>query len=324
MPSDLIRVGTRGSKLALIQTHSVIDALRERRPGVAFEKRIIKTTGDRVTGVPLSQIGTVGLFTKEIETALLGRKIDIAVHSAKDVPTALPDGLRVEIIFEREDPRDVLVLRSDAADDGGPDGRAPLDALVQSASVGTGSERRKAQLLHHRPDLRVAPLRGNLDTRLRKLETEGLDAIVLAAAGLARMGADVAHMMPLPVDLCIPAAGQGALAVEYRDDDDALAELVAALQDETTVASVTAERAALATLGSGCQVPIGLHARVANGALHLRGVVAEPGGRQLVYADRSGEPGDAQGIGADVGRELLERGARDLMERPEGAAEGGS
>jgi len=306
MDRAIVRVGTRGSRLALIQTRAVIAALRARHPRIVFDEHIIKTTGDKVTEVPPSQIGARGLFTKEIEDALLRRDIDVAVHSAKDVPTTLPDGLRIEIVFEREDARDVLVLRQAAqvAD------ASPLDALSGGAVVGTSSQRRRAQLLHHRPDLRVVPLRGNVDTRLRKLDAERLDAIIVAAAGLVRMGTTTVHAMPIPIGVCVPAAGQGALAVEFRDDDESVADLVAPLRDEPTAACVSAERAALAALGGGCQVPIGLYARTVDGVLWLRGIVAEPTGEHVVRADGRGDPDRAEQIGADVAQELLQRGAR--------------
>ncbi|MFQ5811534.1 MAG: hydroxymethylbilane synthase, partial [Armatimonadota bacterium] len=240
--------------------------------------------------------------------------------SAKDVPTMLPDGLCIEIIFEREDARDVLVLRPPAS----VGDAAPLDALCHGATVGTGSERRKAQLLHHRPDLHVVPLRGNLDTRLRKLDTERLDAIVVAAAGLARMGIGSEQVVPLPVDLCVPAAGQGALAIEFRGDDRRVAELVSSLGHEPTAACVAAERAALATLGSGCQVPIGLHARIVDGRLRLQGVVAEATGERLVRADGDGRSEDAEQIGADVAQGLLSRGARDMIGATDGGGDAGT
>ncbi|MGD8238793.1 MAG: hydroxymethylbilane synthase [Armatimonadota bacterium] len=320
MPQDPIRVGTRGSKLALIQARAVIGALRTHSPGIGFEEHILTTTGDRVTGAPLSQIGAVGLFTKEIEAALLGREIHVAVHSAKDVPTTLPDGLCLVIILEREDARDVLVLREAAAVAHG----APLDALCEGATVGTSSERRKAQLLHQRPDLHVVPLRGNLDTRLRKLDAERLDAIVVAAAGLARMGISSQQAVPMPIDMCVPAAGQGALAVELRRDDGRLTELVSSLRHEPTVACVAAERAALATLGGGCPVPIGLHARIVNGRLRLQAVVAETTGEQLVRAGGSGPPEDAERIGSQVAQELLGRGARDMIRAAENGGGAGA
>lgn len=332
MAQDVVRVGTRGSKLALVQTRAVIDALRAQARGIAFEERVIRTTGDRVTGVALSQIGARGLFTKEIENALLRGDVDVAVHSAKDVPTALPDGLCVQTVLGREDARDALVVRSAlTAVRRGPSGDAgPLDALAEGAVVGTSSERRKAQLLHERPDLQVAPLRGNLDTRLQKLETERLDAIVVAAAGLARMGMGSSglsrgsQVIPLPVDLCVPAAGQGALVVELRSDDERIRELVAPLRDEAAAASVTAERAALARLAGGCQVPVGLHAWIAGDRLRLRGVVAEPTGEHLVRAEGCGVPEEAERIGRSVAERLLDGGAGDIIDRARGGEHGGT
>jgi hydroxymethylbilane synthase len=323
MARDLLRIGTRGSRLALIQTRAVIDALHIHWPRLAFQERIIRTTGDAVTTTPLSMMDTTGVFTKEIESALLRREIDIAVHSAKDVPTTLPEGLRLEIALPREDPRDALVAQAGL----GTGEAGGADALPPGAVVGTSSERRRAQLLYHRPDLRVVPLRGNLDTRLRKLEAENLDAIVVAVAGLSRMGllssgmAGGARVLPLPMDVCMPAAGQGALAIELRGSDDSASELVPPLRDEATAAAVAAERAALGALGSGCRVAAGLHACVVAGTLRLAGVVVGPMGTTPIWAESSGQAGAAEEIGIAVARQLLDRGAGELLARARGGGD---
>ena len=312
-PPDVIRVGSRDSALAMRQTEWVVDRLRQGHPQIRFEIVGLKTRGDRILDVSLAKIGGQGLFTKEIEAALLERRIDLAVHSLKDVPTALPAGLTLLAITEREDPRDVLIS---------PRGQT-LSALPRSARVGTSSLRRAAQLKHHRPDLIIVPVRGNLATRLRKLEDEGLDALVLAAAGLSRLGWIDRVSEYLPEAVCLPAVGQGARAVEGRADDPALAEMVAPLNHAATAIAVTAERSFLRKLGSGCQVPIGALARTTgDGRVRIAGVVADPDGIEIVRGEKEGPAGRAEAVGAELAAELLAKGARAILARVEAAAPG--
>ncbi len=305
----MLTIGSRGSKLALWQAHWIrarLEAL-----GQTCRIAIIRTTGDKITGVSLAKVGGKGLFTKEIEDALLEGAIDLAVHSMKDLPTELPAGLCVAAVPEREDPRDALVGCS-------------LAAIPQGGRVGTSSLRRVAQLLAVRPDLSVEPVRGNLDTRLRKLDRGEYDAIVLAAAGLRRLGWQDRIADLLPADVMCPAVGQGALAVETRDDGGAAHEICRRLDHADTRSAVTAERAVLAALGGGCQVPIGVHARLESGTLRLAAVVASPDGRRIVRGGTSGAPGDASLLGAELGQQLLERGARGILAEVYGAGPGGS
>ena len=301
----MITIGSRGSQLALWQARWVQSQLTDLGETCVIE--IIKTTGDNVTDVPLAKVGGKGLFTKEIEDALLASSVDVAVHSLKDMPTELPAGLALQAVPKREDVRDAMVGRT-------------LDDLPAGARVGTSSLRRSAQLRAIRPDLVVENIRGNLDTRLRKLDEGQFDAIVLAAAGLRRLGwADrIAEL--LSEEICCPAVGQGALAIETRDDEGGAALLCRKLDDPASRAAVTAERALLGSLGGGCQVPIGAHATVANNRLLLRAVVASPDGSRIVKAYRGGSASDAAAIGAEVGQELLGNGAREILEQVYGAS----
>ncbi len=296
----MLRIGSRGSKLALWQANWIAERLRDL--GESVEIEVIKTTGDKVSGLALSQIGTKGLFTKEIEEALLEGRIDLAVHSLKDMPTDLPDGLRLCAVPKREDPRDVMV--------GGT-----LDGLPRGARLGTSSLRRAAQARLLRTDLQVESIRGNLDTRLRKLDEGQYDAIVLAAAGLKRLGFEHRAAEWLPVDRMVPAVGQGALAVETRDESSPATHLCAALHDEHSGLAVTAERALLAALGGGCQVPIGAHARLVDGLLHLEAVVISPDGRHPVRRHDSAPPEQAAALGARLGESLLASGADEILEQ---------
>ena len=292
----MLTIASRGSQLALWQAHWVQAQLGELGHECRIE--IIKTTGDKITDVPLAKVGTKGLFTKEIEEALLERRADLAVHSLKDLPTELPPGLTLAAVPRREDPRDALVGRK-------------LDELPTGAKVGTSSLRRAAQLQRLRPDLQVESIRGNLDTRLRKLDEGQYDAILLAAAGLRRLGWEGRIAEVLPPELMCPAVGQGALAVETREGDTAA---TAELDDPDTRIAVTAERAVLGALGGGCQVPIGAYARVENGRLRVLGVVIAPGGSRLVRAERDGAASDAASIGREVAAQLLADGGREILE----------
>jgi hydroxymethylbilane synthase len=301
-----LTIGSRGSQLALWQSHWVAARLAELNVETRIE--IIKTTGDRITDVPLAKVGTKGLFTKELEEALIERRIDLAVHSLKDMPTDLPEGLTLAAVPAREDPRDAIV-------------GARLNDLAAGARVGTSSLRRAAQLRAVRPDLQVESIRGNLDTRLRKLDEGQYEAIVLAAAGLRRLGwADRIAELLDPGIMC-PAVGQGALAIETRNGSDAAAALCARLTDEPTLRCVTAERAVLRALGGGCQVPIGAHASMAaDGQMNLAAVVASPDGAQVIAHRLHGAPGDAERLGSEMAAHLLQNGARRILEAVYGAA----
>ncbi|HML17287.1 MAG TPA: hydroxymethylbilane synthase [Bryobacteraceae bacterium] len=293
----MIVIGSRGSQLALWQARHI--AARLASLGAETRLEIIKTTGDKIQDVPLAKAGGKGLFTKEIEEALLDRSIDIAVHSLKDVPSQLPPGLILAAIPEREDPRDALVGK-------------PLAELVPASKVGTSSLRRGAQLHALGRGLVIETLRGNVDTRLRKLDQGQYDAIVLAAAGLRRLGwADRIREM-IPVEIMCPAAGQGALAIETRDDSGAAQRLIEKLDHAPSRTAVTAERALLQTLGGGCQVPIGCHATVDGSMIHLRAIVASPDGTRILRAALSGS--DPARLGAALGQQLLDDGAREILQ----------
>lgn len=294
----MLTIGSRGSKLALWQAHWVRERLEGH--GATCDLRVIKTTGDMVTNVPLSQVGTKGLFTKEIEEALLDRSIDLAVHSLKDMPTELPEGLMLAAIPEREDARDAIV------------GCRVAD-LPQGARVGTSSLRRAAQLRALRPDLRVESVRGNLDTRLRKLDEGQYDALVLAAAGLKRLGWQERIAEEIDPAVMCPAVGQGALAVETRDDQGAGQQACARLDHAKSRAAVTAERALLGTLGGGCLVPIGAHATVMGDRMRLQGVVIAPDGSRTVKRMLEGPTSDGTRIGTALGEELLGAGGREIL-----------
>jgi hydroxymethylbilane synthase len=301
MTAPRLRIGTRGSRLALAQTELVRLALASAHrelgaPGV-LEIVTIRTTGDRVTDRPLAELGGKGLFCKEIEAALLARRIDLAVHSMKDLPTWLPDGLTIGAVLERADPRDVLIARPPA----------PIAELPKAAVIGTSSVRRKAQLLARRSDLRVVDFRGNVDSRLRKLAAGEVDATLLALAGLRRLGIDDAGMVVLTPAEMLPAVGQGAIGIECRADDAASLALLAAIDHPASAACVRAERALLAALDGSCHTPIAGHAEIAAGRLHLRALVARPDGSACLRAERAGLSRDAERLGEDAGAELRAR-----------------
>jgi hydroxymethylbilane synthase len=296
-----IRIGTRGSKLALQQSAWVRKRIAERHPGLAIELVRIKTAGDKITDVPLSQVGGKGLFVKEIEEALLRRDIDLAVHSMKDVPTELPAGLHLGAIIEREDPRDVLISREGQG----------LEQLPFGARIGTSSLRRKAQLLAINPRWEVIPLRGNLDTRIRRLETAGLDAVIVAAAGVRRMGLEQRITETLPFTTMLPAVGQGALGIECRKEG-AVNELIAFLRHPESTIAVQGERAFLRRLEGGCQVPIAAYGEVKRGRLYLQGLVAHLDGSQLFRAEAQGD--DPETVGEQLAEELLAQGAEEVLQ----------
>ncbi|HYP53792.1 MAG TPA: hydroxymethylbilane synthase [Pyrinomonadaceae bacterium] len=303
-----IVIGSRGSKLALWQAEWVRARLSELRPKTQVRVEIFKTSGDVMQNVPLAVIGGKGVFTKELEEALLDGRIDLAVHSLKDLPTVLPEGLQITAVTEREDPRDALVLRADAAEKFGT-----LRDLPAGAVVGTSSMRRIAQLKHLRPDVRVKDLRGNVDTRLRKLDSGDYDAVILASAGLRRLGLAGRISAAVSSDEMLPAVGQGALGVETRADDEATNEAVRLLEHAPTRAACTAERALLRALGGGCQVPIAAHARADGGALSLEALVASASGEHIIRDTLEGATEEAERVGGKLAALLLERGAGALL-----------
>jgi hydroxymethylbilane synthase len=298
-----VRIGTRGSALALWQAEWVRSQLIAAHPGLTVELVTIKTQGDKILDVPLAKVGGKGLFVKEIEEALLEGRVDVAVHSMKDMPAELLAGLQVAAMPLREDPRDVLVMR---------DGSGFAD-LPPGARVGTSSLRRAAQLLHLRADLKIETLRGNLDTRLRKLETQGFHAVVLAAAGIKRMGLSHLITQYLEPELMVPAVGQGALGIETRTEDPPTNELVAGLTDPPTVVAVRAERAFLRRLQGGCQVPIGGHATLEGERLTLTGMVADLQGRRVIRRVLQGEARQAEEIGESLAAVVLSAGGAEIL-----------
>lgn len=299
-----VRIGTRGSALALAQANWLKGELEREWPQAEVNLRIIKTSGDRFVEASLQAIGGKGVFTKEIEEALLSREIDLAVHSMKDLPTELATGLAIIAVPEREDPRDVLVARSGAR----------LSELPAGARIGTGSLRRKAQILHYRADLSVAPMRGNIDTRLKKLDAGEADALVMAAAGLKRIGREDRISEFLPGDICVGAAAQGALAVEARDDEP-LRDEYEFLNDVPTYLEVRAERGLLKRLGGGCHVPVGARAQVYGELIEIIGVVADPGGHEFFKAELAGLAMKAEELGKELADRLLSQGAQKLLAR---------
>jgi hydroxymethylbilane synthase len=296
-------LATRGSKLALAQSEWVRDELCRLHPGLSVELLILKTTGDQVLDKALPQIEGKGLFTKEIEDALLDGRAQLAVHSLKDLPTELPAGLIVAAMPERADPRDVLVCR----EAGG------LDSLPAGALIGTCSPRRSAQLAHHRSDLRFQSLRGNVDTRLRKLVDENLDAIVLAGAGLTRLGLADRITEWLPIEISVPAAGQGIIGIEARPDDAGTLALLSVLNSPVSQVCARAERTTLAALGGGCQHPIGVLAQVAGDTCVIEGVVLGDTGSPYYRARVSGSTAEAELLGRRLAEELLLLGAAALL-----------
>jgi len=302
-----IRIASRGSQLALWQAEAVRASLMKAYAGLRVEIEIIRTTGDRILDVPLARIGDRGLFTKEIDEALLDRRADIAVHSLKDVPTRIPAGLSLAAIGEREDPRDVLIVR---------DGVAPsLAALPAGARVGTSSLRRRSQLRHVRPDLEVTDLRGNLNTRLAKLDEGAYEAILLAAAGVLRLGWQDRISEWLSVEEWVPAVGQGALAIVGREGEEETLSLLQALHHPVTAACVTAERSFLRALEGGCQVPIGALAMMNADELRIDGFVSDIDGTVVLRDVTSGPEVDAARIGLDLATRLQSRGATEILER---------
>jgi hydroxymethylbilane synthase len=294
-----LRIGSRGSQLALWQANHVAALLREQ--GHTVEIEVIKTTGDKITSVALAKVGTKGMFTKEIEEALHDRRVDLAVHSLKDVPTELEQEFELAAVMKREDPRDAFISVK----------FFDLEELPQGAKVGTSSLRRQCQLKAVRPDLAVFPLRGNVDTRLRKLESGEYDAIILAAAGVLRLGLETYVRSRISADVMCPAVGQGALAIEIRKGDQQTKSLLAFLNDADTQAAIDCERALLGSLGGGCQVPIGAYAEKRGGRLYLRAMVGRPDGSQILREQADGTDGIK--LGRETAQTLLWRGGDKIL-----------
>ena len=305
--NDRVLIGSRGSKLALAQAEWARATLFASHPALDIQIEIIKTTGDVKTD-PLSVIGGKGVFTRELEEALLDRRIDLAVHSLKDLPTVVPEGLLLAAISEREDPRDALVQPKHADLHCESLADLPLNAIV-----GTSSPRRLAQLKNLRPDLEIKELRGNVDTRLRKLDEGQYDAIILACAGLRRLGLQNRITVAISTDQMIPAVGQGAIGIETRAGDPLAVELAGYLNDQVSQVACTAERALLRALGGGCQLPIAAHAVVIDHVLQLFGIVASREGTEIVRDQINGPTAEAERLGAELAKRLLNNGAKDLI-----------
>ncbi len=294
--------GTRGSKLALAQTDWVIAELKKNFPGFSFEKKIIKTTGDKILDSPLSKIGGKGLFVKEIEEALLAGEIDFAVHSMKDVPAELPEGLEIFCIPKRESPWDVLITEYFSLKD-----------LPSGAVLGTSSLRRSAQIKRIRKDLDIKPLRGNVDTRLRKWREGEFDAIILAEAGLRRLGIELPQAKRLSLSELIPAVGQGALGIEVRKEDKQIKEILSSIHCEETACSIRAERAFLRVMEGGCQVPLGAYAEFLNGRLFIKGFVSDLQGERFFEGVEEGSPEEAELLGEKLAKRLLKAGGEEIL-----------
>ena len=299
-----IVIGTRGSKLALWQAEHIASLIRERFPAIEVNLKKIVTTGDKILDVPLAKIGGKGLFTKELENAMLSGEIDLAVHSLKDMPTELPEGLMLAAITIRADASDAFVsLRYNS-----------LDELPQGAKVGTSSLRRRAQILKYRPDLQTVDLRGNLDTRIKKLENKEMDAIILATAGLKRLGLEQYITQILPAAICLPAVGQGALAIETRQNDAEVLSVLEFLNDNDTIAAVTAERAYLREVQGGCQVPVGVHGEVNGDQLLLEATILKIDGTREVREQICGNCSEAEALGVKLAQQMLAAGGKEILD----------
>ena len=289
-------VGTRGSNLALVQTNWVVDQLKKENPGVEFEVKIIKTKGDLIKDLPLDKIGDKGLFVKEIEKSLLDGEIDMAVHSMKDMPSYLPEGLKFAHSPKREDPRDALIFK---------EGYKSLDDLPQGARIGTGSKRRKYQLLKHRPDLEIVPIRGNIETRIKKIETEKLDGVVLAASGLRRAGLEEKIDYYIPTDIMLPAPAQGILALEIREDDKETEKIIDSIKDDITKIQIDAERGFLIGVNGSCHIPMGAYCEIEGEKITLTGLYGDGEGKKIVIQSKEGTLADAQKIGYELAKSVL-------------------
>ncbi len=300
-----IKIGTRGSKLALWQANWVKSALNQKFPRISIELEIIKTQGDKILDVPLAKVGGKGLFVKEIEQTLMDRRVDLAVHSMKDMPAEIPDGLCIGAIPGREIPSDVLISRSGLN----------FSKLESGSVIGTSSLRRGAQLRHCRNDIVIRPLRGNLDTRLRKLETEDMDAIVVAAAGVKRLNLEDRITEYLDEEIMLPAVGQGALCIEIRKNDPPVSELISTLDDSQTRTIVSGERAFLNRLEGGCQIPIAGHGKLEDDRFTLTGLVAEVDGSRIFKDIVEGPIEASERLGIELAERLLDQGADELLKK---------
>ncbi len=307
MTPEIVRIGTRGSELALWQTHFVRKRLAALFPASTFEVITIKTTGDKILDAPLSKIGDKGLFTKELEHALLDGRIDLAVHSLKDVPTVLPGGLTIGAVLEREDVRDVFIAHPRKAH------RRFLE-LPPNAVVATGSLRRRCQLLNARPELQIVDIRGNLNTRLKRLEESDWDGMILARAGVIRLGWTERITETLSLELMLPAVGQGAMAVEIRNDDATILDVLRRLHHEPPAAAVQAERAFLRELEGGCQIPIGAYAQVQDDRLTLSAVIGSLDGTRVLRGTHSGSRADATRVGVELALDLIRQGGKEILD----------
>ncbi|MGI9321884.1 MAG: hydroxymethylbilane synthase [Thiogranum sp.] len=304
MADSKLRIATRKSPLALWQANHVRDALMTRNPGLEVELFTMTTQGDKILDTPLAKVGGKGLFVKELELGILEGRADLAVHSMKDVPVAFPEGLGLAAILVREDPRDALISNVFTS----------IDTLPEGARVGTSSLRRQCQLRARRPDLEVLDLRGNVNTRLAKLDNGDYDAILLAAAGVKRMGWEDRITELLPPEQFLPAIGQGAIGIEIRVDDDKVSRVVKALNDGQTATRIRAERALNERLQGGCQVPIAGYSEISDGVMVLRALVGRPDGTELVQGVISGKPEDAEELGQVLADDLLSRGAKQILD----------
>jgi hydroxymethylbilane synthase len=301
---ETIRIGTRGSELALVQARCIAEKIKGKYRDISLEIVPIKTRGDRMQNISLVKIGGKGVFVKEIEEALLQKEIRIAVHSMKDVPVELPDELVITAVPEREDPRDVLISKHNMK----------MEELPKGARIGTGSLRRRMQLLNFLPDIEVIPIRGNLGTRIKKIETEGLEGIIAAAAGMKRMGWATKVSQYIPVETMLPSAGQGVLCIEVRKDDDEIREMVSFLNHGETFTEVSAERAFLRTLGGGCQVPIACIGRKRGDILILKGLVGSIDGKIVIEDEVRGAIEDGEELGNSLAETILSRGGRAVLD----------
>ncbi len=313
MIANRIIIGTRGSELALSQTRWVMEQLSLFDPQLQLEISIIKTAGDKILDSPLSKIGDKGLFTREIEHALLDHKIDIAVHSLKDIPTQTPDGLMIGAITEREDVRDVFISHKEKK-------YQSITQLPPGAKVATGSLRRRCQFRHLRPDIDCIEIRGNLQTRLQKLNSSNWDGMVLAFAGVRRLKMDDCISFFFQPDEILPAVGQGTLGIEIRNNDERIQSIVNKLNHQPTASATLAERAFLRTLEGGCQIPIGAYGKIIDGQLHLDGMVGSLDGNRILRDNSSGSLQHAEQLGVELARKLLSRGAGDILDSIRGIA----
>jgi hydroxymethylbilane synthase len=296
-------IGSRGSDLALWQTGFTKASLEDRFPQAEFDVRIIKTKGDAVLDIALSKIGDKGLFTKEIETALLNKEIDLAVHSLKDLPTSQPAGLRIGAVSRRETPNDIFISKN----------HSNINDLPPGAKVATGSLRRKSQLLAFRPDLEIVEIRGNVPTRIEKYLASDLDGMILAYAGVHRLGLDAHIKQVIPTEILLPAVGQGVMAVEVRDDDTEISEMLTAINDAETKACITAERAFLRRLEGGCQVPIGAFAVIEKDEILLQGFVGSLDGAEVIRDSVRGAKNQAENLGNFLAEKCLVSGAAEIL-----------